>query len=200
MLRLDPDYLLIGEVRGEDSARAAIDAAVSGRVLLSTLHSRDAVGAITSLRNWGLADFEIATVVSTVVGQRLVRKLCTNCREKRAPTDKQKRWLQNMELDVPHEVFAANGCDECDNLGYLGRTGVFEVWQLGENDWDAIREHTHERAIRDQLARDGHQFMLSDALAKAEEGITDLDEVRSLAGLRPAIHAAPLQSQKAQSA
>ena len=101
MLRLDPDYLMLGEVRDKSSARVAADASIAGRVLMSTLHSRDAVGTVTALRNWGLTDHEIAVSLSVVVSQRLVRRLCPKCATVQPPSDAARRWLES--LDLPHD-------------------------------------------------------------------------------------------------
>src|SRR4029079_12425698 len=93
MLRLDPDFLMLGEIRDSASAHAAVDAAITGRVLMSTVHARDAVGAVSALRNWGLPDHEIAESLAVVVAQRLVRCLCPACKKPATPTDAEKRWL-----------------------------------------------------------------------------------------------------------
>jgi len=182
MLRLDPDYLLVGEIRDSESARSALDVAASGRVLLTTLHSRDAVGAVTSLRNWGLEDYEIATTLSFVVAQRLVRRLCPNCRYQAPPTEKQRNWLQAMELGVPDQVWHPGGCEQCKHIGYKGRTGVFEVWPLYDEDWDQLLSHKNEKEIRSRLAERGHRFLVADGAAKAAEGTTSIEELRWMSG------------------
>ncbi|MGD2108534.1 MAG: GspE/PulE family protein [Phycisphaerae bacterium] len=185
MLRLDPDYLLLGEIRDAESGRAAIDAACSGRVLLSTLHSRDAAGAITSLRNWGLENQEICTALAVVVAQRLVRKLCTECRRKEAPTQEERRWLRALDLAVPEHVWHAGGCASCADLGFKERTGVFEVWRLDEGDYESILHNVDERTLRRHLAEKGHGFLLPDGLAKASAGVTTLCELRTMGGFGP---------------
>lgn len=180
MLRLDPDYLLVGETRDRESARAAVDAASSGRALLTSLHSRDAVGAITSLRNWGVEDYEIATLLQIGIGQRLIRTLCPDCRKSGSPTEKEQLWLRAMGLPVPDGSWHAVGCEKCDQLGYRGRTGVFEIWRLDEEDCDLILAHTDERTLRRRLNDKGYAFLLTDAVDKAAEGVTTIDELRSL--------------------
>ena len=185
MLRLDPDYLLLGEIRDGKSARAAIDAASSGRVLLSTLHSRDAAGAITSLRNWGLENQEICSAVSVIVAQRLVRKLCPHCRQKETPTDEERRWLHAFGVPFPARVWHAGSCDRCCGLGFVERTGVFEVWRLDEDDYDFILQKFDERSLRRRLAEKGHRFLLSNGLAKAANGVTTLGELRTMGGFGP---------------
>ena len=180
MLRLDPDYLLIGELREADSAEAAVGAAASGRAVMATLHSRDAAGVVTMMRNFGLDDYEIATNLELVIGQRLVRRLCEACLEERRPAEAELRWLQRLGLPVPERAWAPRGCPECAGLGFRGRTGVFEVWRPVEEDYSAILAHTDEHALRHQLAARGHRFLLDDALTKASEGLTSLGELRGL--------------------
>ncbi len=178
MLRLDPDFLMIGEIRDGASARAAVDAAITGRVLLSTIHSRDAVGVVTALRNWGLADHEISEALSVVVSQRLVRRLCRECREKTIPTDLDVRWLNSLSLPVPAQVWKAVGCGKCSDLGYVGRTGVFEMWELGEKDYELILSHADEHTVRQHLAKLQHLSLLEDGLAKVADGTTTFDELK----------------------
>ena len=145
MLRLDADYLLLGEIRDAESAQVALEASTSGRVLMSTLHSRDAFGAVTALRNWNLADHEIATCLSMVIAQRLIRKICPHCRRRGPPTETTVQWLTLLGLPVPKSTWHAVGCSECHDIGYTGRTGVFEVWNLEEEAYQLIAGHTDER-------------------------------------------------------
>ena len=178
MLRLDPDFLMIGEIRDGASANAAVGAAITGRVLLSTIHSRDAIGVITALRNWGVADHELAESVSVVVAQRLVRMLCSDCKEKATPTDGDAQWLKSAGLPVPTQIWRAKGCLKCGNLGFVGRTGVFEMWELREKDYDLILAHADERSIRQHLARLQHSSLMEDAMTKVADGTTTLDELK----------------------
>jgi general secretion pathway protein E len=180
MLRLDPDFLMLGEIRDDTSANTAVNAAISGRVLLSTVHCRDAVGAVSSLRNWNLADHEIAESLSVVVAQRLVRKLCLHCRQRYQPGPAEKAWFKSISLPCPARLWKEKGCAACHHLGYSGRIGIFELWRLEEEDYSLILDHTDEVSIRKNLARRGHEFMLDDAVAKAKAGVTSLDEVKRI--------------------
>jgi general secretion pathway protein E len=185
MLRLDPDYVLIGEIRDEASAQAAVSVATSGRALMGTLHSRDAVGTITALRNLGLDDYEIASNLGLVAAQRLVRKLCPECRIKRPPDEVEKQWLRDCGREIPEQTWSAQGCASCDNLGFRGRTGIFEVWQPGEEDYAMILRHENEHALRHALIARGEPLMLDDGIAKVEEGITTLRELLRTGTLLP---------------
>ncbi|MFW6107685.1 MAG: GspE/PulE family protein, partial [bacterium] len=182
-LRLDPDFMLVGEVRDHSSATAAVDAAVTGRTLMSTVHSRDAVGAVTVLRNFGLGDHEIASVLSMLVNQRLVRTLCPECRRRERPTEAEMRWLLAAELPIPESAWHPVGCDACHGLGFYGRTGVFEVWRVDEEDRVLLLDHAPESIIRRSLAAKDHRFLLTDALAKAEAGVTSISELKTMGGL-----------------
>lgn len=177
MLRLDPDFLLLGEVRDAQSARAAAAAASSGHVLLTTLHSHDPVSAVTTLRNWGLAGHEITAALQVVVSQRLVRRVCQACRKEEEPTPRERRWLEAVGEQVPDRIWHAVGCDECRGIGFQGRIGVFEVWRLREEELDAIVADTPERALRELLQGRGHKSLLADGLEKARVGTTTVSEL-----------------------
>ena len=180
MLRLDPDYLMLGEIRDANSAHSAVNAAVSGRVLLSTIHARDAIGAVTALRNWGLGDHEIVESLTVVVAQRLVRKLCPHCRDRATPGEKELSWLKTIQAPVPRRTWFSKGCEKCRGLGYFGRTGVFEFWRLDTRDYDLIVTHSTEHELRRHLADLGHVSLLEDGLAKVQDGTTSLSEIRRM--------------------
>ena len=182
MLRLDPDYLMVGEIRDAASARAAVNASASGHALMSTLHSRDGVGVIDTLRNYGLNGLEISSNLMLVVAQRLVRKLCTKCRKQEAPTEEEVKWLDKLGRQVPAKVSHAVGCDACRGIGYHGQTGVFEVWRVDPEEYQLILDDADRRTLYRQLAQRGHSFLIDDGLQKVVEGITTLDELRSMGG------------------
>ena len=177
VLRLDPDYVLVGEVRSPASAQACLNVASSGRSLMGTLHSRDAVGVVSSLRHLELTDAEISANLGMVIAQRLVRRLCEQCRSQGAPASEDIEWLEAIGLPIPERVWLAKGCPHCNDLGYQGRIGVFEVWQLTPDDHARILRHADEAILRRALLERGEVLMLSDGLAKAEAGITTLREV-----------------------
>lgn len=180
MLRLDPDYLMLGEVRDGESGSAAIDASIAGRALMTTLHCRDAVSSLSALRNWGQTDLEIAVSLACVVATRLVRKLCVQCREQRPPNDAEKRWAAVFNLDLPANVWASVGCEACHDLGYVGRVGVYETWKLDESDYNLILEGVDERALRKHLATKNHRTLITDGWDKAQQGVTSVAELSGL--------------------
>jgi len=177
MLRLDPDFLMVGEVRDLESARAAIDASVSGHALMSTMHARDAVSTITALRNWGCTDLEIAVSLSVVVSQRLVRVLCEQCKQQKPTTHSQKAWFTALGHEPPAQVWDAVGCDECRGIGYLGRTAVFETWRLDDEDYNLILTGVDELSLRRHLVTRGHRTLADDGIGKAVAGVTTISEL-----------------------
>ena len=185
ILRLDPDFLMLGEMRDKLSAQSAINAALSGRALLSTIHCRDAVGAVTTLRNWDIADQEIAESLVVVVAQRLVRRLCEKCKREMSLSESDRKWFEAIEVQPPAKVWVPAGCKHCNQIGYFGRVGVFELWRLDEMDYRAILAHKDEHSLRAALARRREQSILGDAAQKVACGTTSLNEVRSIAGGGP---------------
>ena len=181
MLRADPDYLLLGEIRDSEAASAAIEASGSGRVLMSTIHAPDAIGTVTALRNFGIADHQIASSLRIVVAQRLVRHLCQHCRRAEKVTDADRQWLASVELTAStDQLWLPIGCEKCRNLGYDGRIGVFEVWRLTDEDYDAVVRHADERSLRQAALSHGLHSLLVDGWEKVAAGITTLAELRLL--------------------
>jgi len=180
MLRLDPDYLLVGEVRDAESAQVTIEAAASGRFVMSTMHCPDAAGVLTLLRNWGIPDHQIATVLQIVVNQRLVRRLCSDCRREGDVSKSGHAWLSSLGLPAPQKVYSPVGCEKCQNTGYLGRIGVFEVWHKAESDYQLILGHADEHSIRTQLRRRGLPTVIEDGLRKVRTGMTSLEEIQQI--------------------
>lgn len=182
MLRLDPDFLLVGEIRDPASAQTAVEAAGTGRVLMSTLHSRDPIGAVTSLRQWGLEDHEIASALEVVASQRLVRRLCPHCRQQTLPRKEAESWAAGLGWTLPDRVWRAAGCSECRNIGYHGRTGIFEIWYLNEDDRALILNHADEVTLRRQLRQRSNGLLFADGLAQLQDGTTSLEELRVALG------------------
>ena len=181
MLRLDPDYLLVGEVRDPESAHVAVTAAGSGHALLSTIHSRDATGAVSALRNYGLKNWEISAALEVCVSQRLVRRLCPRCRNGYKPSAEESRWFAELCLPTPDELFGGKGCENCAGTGFDGRTGVFELWHLTTEAHHHITGGADDLTLARQALKDGLRPLLQDAITKTTTGVTSLSEIRSLA-------------------
>ncbi|MCB1229327.1 MAG: Flp pilus assembly complex ATPase component TadA [Verrucomicrobiae bacterium] len=180
ILRLDPDHAMVGELREPESAHAAISAAVAGHVILTTLHARDAVSAVTALRNLDLADHQIASALGVVVNQRLVRTLCEKCREESELSPGERQWFERERLNPPSKTWRAVGCPDCDETGYFGRTGLFEVWHVDQADYEMLLAGADEDTLRDHLDAEGHSGLWQDAVAKIESGVTTFSEVQRL--------------------
>lgn len=178
LLRLDPDYLLIGETRDAQTARAVLRAANSGRAVLTSCHAEDVEGAIESLRSWSLDNREIASALRLVIAQRLVRTLCPDCASDEKPSETDQRWAQACRVELPNRVPRAVGCDSCYGLGYRGRTGLFQVWELSESEIDQIGSGIQGRALRASRREAGIPSMAQIAVERVKEGLTTVAELR----------------------
>jgi type II secretory ATPase GspE/PulE/Tfp pilus assembly ATPase PilB-like protein len=183
LLRLDPDIIVMGEMRDASSARAALHAADTGHVCLSTLHARDAAGTITVLRNFGCLDHEIASSVDLIISQRLVRRLCTRCRKQEPPAPAEAEFIVLLGQPVPSLVWHAGGCAECDGTGHKGRIGIFEIHRIHDDDADLFLGHANERAIRAHMRRRGARSLVDQVLHYVEDGVTSLEEMLGGLGL-----------------
>ena len=181
-LRHDPDFILLGEIRDALSAATALDAAGTGRVVLSTMHSRDVAGAVTALRNYGLGNHEIATALAYVVAQRLVRELCPDCRREEKPGESETRWLRALGEETPASVWHAGSCARCGQSGYLGRTAVFEVAPVDTAFYDLVLGGADEHKLRRHLRDKGGSTLLQQGLALVRAGRTDIAELRTMGG------------------
>jgi len=176
-LRMDPDCVMVGEIREPESALQAVSASLQGHVLLATLHSRDAVSAITRLRNFGVKNYQIATAGGVVVNQRLIRVLCPKCREQIAPSAVVRAFFERSGIPEPNRVWKAVGCDACRGTGYHGRTGLFELWHLREEDYELILADADEETLRSRRWRTGQHTLHQDACRKIANGTTTHREV-----------------------
>jgi type II secretory ATPase GspE/PulE/Tfp pilus assembly ATPase PilB-like protein len=182
ILRIDPDYIMLGEMRDEASIETAWDAASTGKVLLSTLHSKDAAGVISSLRNYGREDFEIASFLEMVVAQRLVRTLCDECKEAGEPEAIDRKWFESFDCELPDSVNYAKGCEACGGVGYKGRSGLFEVWRVDNEHKEFILSHPDELSLRGKLREWGIPSLMDSAMQMISDGQTSPYEIRTIGG------------------
>ncbi len=178
MLRLDPDFLMVGEMRDRASAEAALAASSTGRVLLSSLHSRDAAGTVTTLRNLDIQDYEITAALELVISQRLVRRLCPDCKREGPAPAEDRGWLEALGVTAPTTSWVASGCNNCRHTGYHRRIGVFEIWYVDEEANGLIRRHSDEKSLRHAIRESGTKSLLEDGMDKAAAGVTSLAELR----------------------
>jgi len=185
LLRLDPDCLLIGEIRDSASAESAHIAASRGSMLLSTIHSHEAVGAVAVLKNYGLSSQDISTTLSLIIAQRLVRALCPVCRREEKLHEHDRSWFAALEIRPPENAWYPKGCDECNDLGYQGRTGIFELWHLQDDHYGMILNDMDVFSIRKKLREQGHKSLLDEALLKLKQGMISPREIRVISGYGP---------------
>lgn len=179
-MRQDPDILLVGEIRDTETAEIALRAAMTGHLVLSTLHTNDAVSSAMRLVDMGTEGFLAATALRAVVAQRLVRRLCDNCYLDYQPNSQEMNWLTET-LGEPRaralRLKRAAGCHRCNNTGYRGRIGVFELLILNERMSDALRRSDSAEFVKEAKRSHGYVPLVMSALADAEAGVTSLDEV-----------------------
>ena len=178
ILRQDPDVVLVGEIRDDETAHIAVQASLTGHLVLSTLHTNDAVGAVQRLRDLGAEPFAINSALLCVVAQRLVRRVCERCAQPATPTDAERRLFEIGRDDAGFQRGA--GCERCLGSGYRGRIGVYEVLRISPGIQQAIHEDRSPAVIREIARREGMRLMLSDGLDKAKRGLTTLDELLRL--------------------
>ena len=176
ILRQDPNIIMVGEIRDSQTAELAIRAALTGHLVLSTLHTRDSVSVITRLKNMEIEPYLIAAVLKGAVAQRLVRRICPTCSRPVRPTAYQREQLGRGGLAVGR-LYEGAGCKACHQTGFRGRTGVFELFESNEEVEEMIIAGRRDSDIRAYLEGRGMVPLISDGLAKVSEGVTTLTEV-----------------------
>ncbi len=178
-LRQDPDVILVGEIRDRETAEIAIQAALTGHLVLSTLHTNDTFGTITRLKDMGVDEVKLAEALQGIIAQRLVRRLCTNCKQQVEKDQLDPRLLytfQQMGYETP-QVYKANGCSVCGYTGYKGRIGVYEILLMDRDLKDALYQEASISELRKLARKKGFRNLFEDALSLVAEGITDYKEV-----------------------
>ncbi|MBK8959777.1 MAG: Flp pilus assembly complex ATPase component TadA [Proteobacteria bacterium] len=178
LLRQDPDVILLGEIRDAETAQLAVRAALTGHLLLSTLHTNDAIGAIPRLVDMGIEPYLLTSALSAVVGQRLVRRICSGCKtEVENPAEEYARLSNVIGTHEVGPLWVGAGCNLCRNSGYRGRVAIYEVLVVDERFHAPILKGVELSQLRQLAADSGMQSMLEDGLAKARAGLTTLDEL-----------------------
>ncbi len=183
-LRQDPDIILIGEMRDSETADIAVRSAMTGHMVLSTLHTNDAISTVYRLQDMGVEGYLIATSLQAIVAQRLVRKICDNCKTVHAPDDHEKVWLQgavNENIDNI-QFYQGNGCHLCNNTGYKGRKGVHEILEINNELTSAFRQDDTSAFVELAKRAPGYRPLVNSALDLARQGLTSIEEVLRLAG------------------
>jgi type IV pilus assembly protein PilB len=177
ILRQDPDIVMVGEIRDEETASTAVQAALTGHLVLSTLHTNDAPGTLIRLNEMGIAPFLIASSVEGVLAQRLARRLCPDCREAYKPTPEELADL-NVEVSKGISLYRAKGCRNCKSVGYKGRIGIYELLVVDKEIKEMILSKATPKAIGDFAAQSqGMKTLRQDGIAKVLTGVTSLEEI-----------------------
>jgi type IV pilus assembly protein PilB len=183
LLRQDPDILMIGEIRDAETARIATNAAMTGHLVLTTIHTNDAITTIPRMLDMGVERFLVASTVNVIVAQRLARKLCENCKESYKVTADEKAELNKFRPDIVAEIktgerlFKPIGCDKCNKSGYKGRIGLYEVLEATKELKEMIGEGSSVEDLFKQAVKDGLELILDDGIKKARAGVVSIEEL-----------------------
>ena len=176
ILRQDPNIIMVGEIRDTETAQIAVKASLTGHLVLSTIHTNSAVKTITRLIDMGIDAFLVASSLSGVVAQRLVRVVCPHCSVEEEPSVDEKEIFKRHGIKIT-KVRRAVGCDACGQKGYKGRTAVFEILDVNEAIIKMVSNHAHEYEILEQAKKDGTKLLVEAGLDKVRRGITTVEEI-----------------------
>ena len=176
LLRQDPDVIMVGEIRDQETAHIAIQAALTGHLVLSTLHTNDAPSSLTRLVNIGIEPFLVGAAINAVLAQRLVRKLCMNCRDLRDPPPEQVEFLELSGI-IGQQIYQPVGCDKCRQIGYSGRVGIYELLTIDDQLRDVIARNPNVAEFRQLCLERGMSSLRADGMAKVAAGVTTVAEV-----------------------
>src|SRR4051812_21670445 len=178
MLRQDPDIVLVGEIRDNETAKIAVEASLTGHLVFSTLHTNDAPSSVARMLDLGLEAFLITASLEGVIAQRLVRKICNNCKTEYPPAEEQLMELELRTDDVKGKTFFyGKGCDQCNNTGYRGRLGIYEIMTLDDDMRDMIIKQASTQVLRMESKKRGMRTLRQSGLMAIYDGITTIEEV-----------------------
>ena len=183
ILRQDPDIVMIGEIRDEETAQIAIKAAITGHLVLSTLHTNDAPSTIARLVDMGIEPYLVATSISGIIAQRLVRKICNNCREEYMASDYEKS-IFNIDKNTELKLSRGKGCGHCNNSGYIGRVGVYEIMEITREHRNFINESKNSDVLRDISIKNGMTTLEDECKKLVLNGVTTVEELATIALLK----------------
>lgn len=177
ILRQDPDIIMVGEIRDSETANIAVQAALTGHLVLSTLHTNDAVGALSRMQEMGIEPFLLATATIGVIGQRLVRRICPKCREEFKPSDAFLKRIGLVAKERNFQFFKGKGCTACKGSGYKGRMGIYEILKIDDTIKELIIANVSAEKLRIAAIKNGMSSLKQDGLQKCVKGITTIEEV-----------------------
>ncbi len=183
-LRLDPDIILIGEMRDQETGEIGLRAALTGHLVMSTLHTNDAISSATRLIEMGLEGYLVASSVQAILAQRLIRRVCPNCSRAAPPDSNELAWLHSHSVESPdtHDIRRGSGCNNCNHTGYQGRIGVYELLVMEEDLAEALRHNDPQAFQTAARNQPGYRPLVLNALEYACQGITTIGEVMRLSG------------------
>ncbi|MBI5369795.1 type II/IV secretion system protein [Candidatus Uhrbacteria bacterium] len=194
ILRQDPDIVMVGEIRDLETAEVAINAALTGHLMLSTLHTNDAAGAIPRFISMGVKPFLLAPALNAIIGQRLVRKVCEKCKDVVSPSAEELAFVKKVVSEIPEtsgektspearwKFYKGKGCEVCNNTGYKGRLGIYEILVMSDQIKAAMSESISEYQVRELAKQQGMTTMQQDGVLKILDGLTTVEEVLRVAG------------------
>ncbi len=176
-MRMDPDIILVGEIRDAETARVATQAALTGHLVLSTIHANDAVGVVFRLTDLGVEPFLLNSVMAAAVSQRMARRICPGCRTTYQPSDEELAFYREEMEELPEHFYHGRGCSLCSETGYVGRIGIFELLTPSEEIKRMVRSNTTASQVHEQAVKEGMLTMRSDGMLKVKDGLTTISEV-----------------------
>lgn len=183
ILRQDPDVIMIGEIRDNETAEIAIKAAITGHLVMSTLHTNDAASSVTRLIDMGVEPFLASTSLTGIIAQRLVRRICPYCKEKYEASSYEKKILRQPE-DKPLKIYKGKGCGRCHNSGYYGRVGLYEVMEMDRELKDAINRTKDPNVLKDIARKNGMTTLEEECIKHVLDGLTTVKELATIAMIK----------------
>jgi type II secretory ATPase GspE/PulE/Tfp pilus assembly ATPase PilB-like protein len=177
MMRQAPNIILVGEIRDRETADTAIQAALTGHLVFSTLHTNDAPSALTRLIDMGVKPFLVASAVLSIMGQRLIRKLCSTCKETYEPAETELRMIGLTTSEIQgQQIYRPVGCDKCSG-GYKGRLGIYELLEMSSDLRDLTFKKSVSKDLRNKARSEGMVTLQEDAVRKLLAGVTSVEEI-----------------------
>ncbi len=180
ILRQDPDVIMVGEVRDQETARMVIQSSLTGHLVFSTVHTNDAAGAVTRMLDLGVEPYLVASSIAGVLAQRLVRRLCSSCK-KCVPVNTAELEKLGLQFASSDKIYQNVGCDKCFNTGYLGRTGIYELMIIDDNIRQCIYQRKSAGVVKKTAMEAGMTTLRMDGLEKVEKGMTSIEEIMRVA-------------------
>ena len=176
LLRQDPDIIMVGEIRDNETARIAVQAALTGHLVLSTLHTNDAPSSISRLADIGIEPYLIAAALNGVLAQRLVRRICPDCKENDTYTGNLEKYMHSANID-PNQIYRGKGCDKCRDSGYVGRCGIYELLLVDDAVREIISHDISVDSMRSAFMKSNQMSLFESGMEKVRQGLTTIDEV-----------------------